>query len=76
MQLILREPAPCGERPTAPAFGIEGQRLTLHYRVSAPNAATTCRSTVMVRFHGLPAGELEVVALSDAEGSRNLAFAD
>jgi hypothetical protein len=68
MVVVVQEPAACGERPAAPSFDIDGQRLTIRYRVAAPAKAGpgACFATAIASFHDLPSGELKVVAVAEA----------
>ncbi|HYA65558.1 MAG TPA: hypothetical protein VEE84_02660, partial [Burkholderiaceae bacterium] len=62
--VIVHQPVACGERLRDASFEFEGKWLLLRY--SAPYEGawySPCISTGMFVFHGLPAGDIQVVAL-------------
>ena len=65
--VILHQPAACGERLADASYKLEGKFLLLRY--SAPYKGLSnreCVSTGMFVFHGLPPGDIQVIALPDA----------
>lgn len=76
LNLVLHEPAPCGERLQAAAFKLEGRRLSVHYQVPGTQASEAkCIATAMIVFRGLPAQDIRVVAVSDTVPAQRLALA-
>jgi len=61
MIVIVKEPAACGERLSAPGFRLAGSRLELLYEVPAAGAAP-CLATAVFTFRGLPEREFTVRA--------------
>ena len=64
--VIVHQPAACGERLRDAAFELQGNWLLLRY--SAPYASKSnsdCVSTGMFVFRGLPAGKIQVVTLPE-----------
>jgi len=64
--VIVHQPVACGERLRDATFELEGGWLLLRY--SAPYAGSwdsNCVSTGMYTFHGLPAADIQLVALPE-----------
>ena len=64
--VIVHQPVACGERLRDASFELEGKWLLLRY--SAPYEGTwnsPCVSTGMFVFRGLPAGDIQIVALPE-----------
>ncbi len=64
--VIVHQPVACGERLTDASFELEGKFLLLRY--SAPYKGSwnsECVSTGMFIFHGLPSGDIQIVALPE-----------
>ena len=66
MNVIVHQPVACGERLRDGSFEVESKWLLLRY--SAPYEGAwngPCISTGMFVFHGLPSGDIQVVALPE-----------
>jgi hypothetical protein len=75
MNVVIHEPAACGDRPERASFKLERGRLWLRYGMrAAQTSATSCVATAMVAFRGLPADDIEVVATSDSAPDGTLAW--
>jgi hypothetical protein len=75
MNVVIHEPAACGDRPERASFKLEGGLLRLHYQM--PNTRTSetgCVATVMAAFRGLPADDIRVVAASGSAPGGTLAM--
>ena len=77
LQVVLHEPAPCGERPASPSFQVAGDRLFVGYRVAQPaGSGGNCLATAMFTFHGLPEGDFRVVPLLESGAPVSIATRD
>lgn len=75
MNVIVHEPAACGERLQRASFSLEGRQLFVHYQVPVDQAsASGCVATAMILFRGLPSEDIQVVAISDPAPVANLAL--
>jgi len=75
MNVIVHEPAACGERLQRASFSLEGRQLFVHYQVPVDQASTSgCVATAMILFRGLPSDDIQVVAVSDPAPVANLAL--
>jgi len=64
--VIVHQPVACGERLTDASYELEGKFLLLRYSAPYKGAWNSeCVSTGMFVFHGLPPGDLQVVALPE-----------
>ena len=65
--VIVHQPAACGERLRDAAFELQDNWLLLRYSAPyASNSKNDCVSTGMFVFRGLPAGNIQVVAQPEA----------
>jgi hypothetical protein len=76
LQVIVREPAPCGARAASASFAIDERRLTIRYGLQKAVAyETPCMAIAMGTFHGLPAGDFKLEAEAQDDRDRSIALA-
>jgi hypothetical protein len=64
LNVVARDPAPCGERTRSARFSVSGNELAVRYDIASANGRATCVGTTMLSFSGLPAGVVRAVALA------------
>jgi len=74
MVVVVRAPAACGQRLSRPGVLLEHGTVRLSYR-APEDGERNCIATAVFALHGLPSGEIEVVAAAEPPPTVGVALA-